>query len=279
MAPALIDGIRNHVQLSALPSGREGETLTLEAVKQLSSEFDLPGYSIETEALRNGIYPLRYLRNMNEITPNDQIKLLETSIAQVGLGGLGGNLFEMFIRTGIGRIRAADGDHFEESNLNRQALSSPDNLNLPKAEAAIKRAKAINPSVVVDARNVFLDKTTLPDFLKGCDIAIDALGGLTTRLALQQAATSADIPLITGALAGWTGYVGIVHPGQPGPADIMGQDNAAEEVLGCPSPAVTLIASIMATETIKLLTNASVPDAPSLLIIDLKALSFERITI
>lgn len=279
MPPSLADAIRIHAVRAPLPRGQEGETLTLDAVKKLSGEFNLPGYSVEAEALRNNIFPLRYLRNMDGITSTDQINLLESSIAQVGLGGLGGNLFEMFIRVGIGRIRAADGDNFEESNLNRQALSSPDNLKLPKANAAFERAKAINTSVVVDARNDFLDERTLPDFLHGCDVAVDALGGLTTRLALQQASTQEGIPLVTGALAGWTGYVGVVHPGNPGPADIMGQDNAAEEILGCPAPAVTLIASLMASETINLLTTPSPTDAPSMLVIDLKSLSFENISI
>ena len=279
MSASLIDAIEDHAVRTALPKGGEGKALSFAAIASIAQEHGVPGYAVEAEALRNAIYPTRYLRNMDGITAAAQIRLLESSIAQVGLGGLGGNLLEMFIRTGIGRIRTADGDDFEESNLNRQALSSPDNLDLPKTEAALARANKINPSIVIETWNDFLTPQNLPDFVSGCDIAIDALGGLKTRLALQHASAEAGIPLITGALAGWAGYVSVVMPGQSGPADIMGQDNAAEEILGCPSPAVTLISSLMATETIRILSGSPSSLAGKILLIDLQLLTFETIAL
>ncbi len=104
---------------------------------------------------------------------------------------------------------------------------------------------------------------------------MDALGGLTSRLALQRAASDANIPLVTGALAGWTGYIAVVMPGESGPADFMGQNDAAEEQLGCPAPSVAFMASVMATETIRLLIDASSSLAGKILIIDLQTLSFD----
>lgn len=43
------------------------------------------------------------------------------------------------MRSGIGRIVFADGDVFEESNLNRQILCTRDTLGMNKAEAAVLR--------------------------------------------------------------------------------------------------------------------------------------------
>ncbi|WP_319467264.1 ThiF family adenylyltransferase [uncultured Pseudodesulfovibrio sp.] len=276
------DSLQSAIQASAvrqeLPTGGSGDCISLSDVAEIAIRHHQSGHVVEAEALKMGIHPQRYLRNMNDISAASQVQLLESSVAQVGLGGLGGSLLEIFLRTGIGRIRGADGDVFEESNLNRQALSSPSNLGISKAHAARDRAQAINPSVDFAAQDTFLDDKSLPEFLNGCDIAIDALGGLDMRRSLQQAATDAGIPLVTGALAGWTGYVGVVMPGQTGPADIMGINNAAEEALGCPAAAVTCIASIMATETIKTLTQASSLKG-KMLIIDLKSLSFETIII
>jgi len=279
LATSLIDAIRNRAVRIILPKGDEGETISLDAIAAIAKEREMPGYVIEAEALKNDVYPTRYLRNMDGITKNDQVRLLESSIAQVGLGGLGGSLLEIFIRTGIGRIRVADGDDFEETNLNRQALSTPGNLDRPKSDAALERTRLINPSTTVEAWNEYLTQQSLPDFLTDCDVALDALGGLETRLAMQQAAAKAHIPLVTGALAGWTGYVSVVMPGQSGPADIMGHDNAAEEILGCPSPAVTFIASLMATETVKILTGNHSTLAGGMFIIDLKSMTFETISI
>lgn len=273
----LADAIRRRAATTALPSGGEGATISLTDVAALSHDLQLPGHAIEAEALRLGTFPLRYLRNQQIITPDQQVGLLTSTIAQVGLGGLGGTLFELFLRTGIGTIRGADGDTFEESNLNRQALSTPEKLNIAKAEAAKQRASEINPSITIETKNEFLTEATLPDFVEGADLVIDALGGLDTRPALQKAAADAGIPLVTGALAGWTGYVSVVLPGQCGPADIMGTDNGAEEKLGCPAPAVSFFASLMATEAIKILTNQPTSLTSSMLIVDLQTLSFETV--
>ena len=279
MSASLIEAIRKHSKPTTLPMGNRGATLSVNAVSFISEEHGTPGHIVEAEALKISIYPIRYLRNMNEIHVEEQIRLLESSIAQVGLGGLGGNLLEMLIRTGIGRIRAADGDVFEESNLNRQALSTLDNLGHPKSEAALERASQINPSIMIEAWNQFLTPQSLPAFLSECDVTIDALGGLETRLALQKACAEAGIPMVTGALAGWTGLVGVVMPGQPGPAEFMGQNNAAEETLGCPAPAVTCIASLMAMETIRILTAKPSNLEGKILIVDLKSLTFETIVL
>ena len=276
---SLAEALRKSAVTIDLPKGSRGDTLGIKAVARIAQGHGLPGHVVEAEALKLDIIPSRYLRNMDSITATDQIKLLESSIAQVGLGGLGGTLLEMFLRTGIGTIRGADGDDFEESNLNRQALSTPDNLNAPKVSVATSRAQEINPSLTFEGLNTFLTKDSLPDFLTGTDLAIDALGGLEMRLALQHAATDAGIPLVTGALAGWTGYVGTVMPGQLGPANIMGQDNGAEEKLGCPAPAVTFIASLMATEVIKILSGQPSDLASAMLVIDLKTLTFEKISL
>jgi molybdopterin/thiamine biosynthesis adenylyltransferase len=234
---------------------------------------------VEIEALKQGVSPLRYLRNQQAISGSDQVRLLESRVGQVGLGGLGGTLLDQFLRAGVGTVRCADGDAFEESNLNRQALSSPDNLGQTKASAARDRAMAINPSVDLEPFETFLAPETLPEFLNGCDVAVDALGGLENRLHLQQAADEAGLPLVTGALAGWSGYVGVVMPGDTGPADIMGRDNGAEETLGCPAPSVAFFASLMAAETLKLITTGRSPLAGKMLVVDMQTMTFETVII
>jgi molybdopterin/thiamine biosynthesis adenylyltransferase len=244
-------------------------------VAKIAEENRLAGHKIEAAALKMDVFPSRYLRNMQSISARDQIRLLTGSIAQVGLGGLGGTLLDLFLRAGIGRIRVADGDNFEETNLNRQALADLETLSRSKADATRGKAETVNPSVELEIRDEFLDPTTFFSFVEGCALAVDALGGLSSRLALQQAASEANIPLVTGALAGWTGYVSVVLPGATGPAEIMGHDNGAEEQMGCPAPAVTLLASIMASETMKLLAGTPSPLSGKMLIADLRSLTFD----
>lgn len=279
MSP-LADNVRALAQSAALPWGDDGLVLALKDVRSLARRHGVPGRTVEIEALKQDIHPLRYLRNQQGISAEEQIRLLESSLALVGLGGLGGSFLELCLRAGVGTIRCADGDTFEESNLNRQALSNPDTLGHPKTRAAEEKATAINPSIKIEAIQSFLTPTSLPAFLNSCHVAVDALGGLDDRLHLQHAAAMAGIPLVTGALAGWTGYVGVVMPSETGPADIMGKDNAAEETLGCPAPSVAFFASLMAAEAIKLLTApAPSPLVGKMLVVDLQAMAFETVAI
>lgn len=278
MDASLSDLIRSHARRTVLPWGETGDVLSLDAVSRLALAHDIPAWEVEALALSLNIRPERYLRNGQSIPIKGQIRLLEASLGLVGLGGLGGTLLEQLLRLGIGRIRAADGDSFEESNLNRQALSDVTTMGESKARAAGRRGSEINPSVSLETVSDFLTPESLPGFLKGCDLAVDALGGLGFRPDLQRAAADADIPLVTGALAGWTGYVGVVMPGQTGPADVMGRDNGAEENLGCPAPAVTFFASLMAAEAVKVLTGET-SLAGRMLVADLRTLTFETVTL
>jgi molybdopterin/thiamine biosynthesis adenylyltransferase len=247
-------------------------------VAELTGRHSLPGHEIEALALELDVTPVRYLRNRRSVSREDQISLLRARAAMVGLGGLGGSLLELFLRLGVGRVRAADGDRFEASNLNRQALSTLDGLGRDKARAARLRAEAINPSASLETYTEFLTQETLPVFLDGCTLAVDALGGMSMRGPLQRAAAEAGIPLVTGALAGWTGYVAVVMPGQIGPADLMGTDNGGEERLGCPAPTVNLVASLMASEAVNVLTGAPTL-AGRMLVADLRSHTFETISL
>lgn len=279
MAESLDDAIRRLV-VPAFNS-RGDLTLTLWAghVANIARDTGIPGWSVEARTLDLGLVPTRYLRNMHSITPEAQARLLRSSVAQVGLGGLGGTIFDQLLRLGVGTLRVADGDTFEDSNLNRQTLCDMAAIGRSKAEAARHAAPRINPSATVEARHEFLTRDTLPGFLAGCDLAIDALGGLKDRLTLQQCASDAGIPLVTGALAGWTGYVAVVMPGQPGPARFMGLDNGAEESLGCPAPTVSLMATLMAAEAARLLRGDASPLAGSMLVVDLENSTFDRMSL
>ena len=83
----------------------------------------------------------RYIRNLGALTEEECALLRTKTVFVAGCGGLGGYLIEMLLRLGVGTIRAADGDAFEASNLNRQLLSSPSALGKPKAEAMLLKPR------------------------------------------------------------------------------------------------------------------------------------------
>lgn len=198
----------------------------------------------------------RYLRNHDAISETEQSLLAEKHVLVVGCGGLGGILIECLARIGVGHLRVVDGDLFDETNLNRQLLSSTMNLGRPKTLAAQQRVMAVNPLVKVEAFQTLLTEENAEDLLSGCDVVVDALDNIPARLLLQQAAKDANIPLVHAAVAGWIGQVCVIQPGEdllnilyPSSTETHGE----EQESGTLSFTAAVTASWQAAETVKLL--------------------------
>ena len=154
----------------------------------------------------------RYIRNLGALTEAECALLREKTVLVAGCGGLGGYLIEMLLRLGVGEIRAADGDRFEASNLNRQLLSAPALLGKGKAETAAERAAAVNPDVRFVAVPEFVTEANVDELIQGCDAALDALDNIASRRLLANACARANVPLIHGAICGWSAQAAIVMP-------------------------------------------------------------------
>ena len=155
----------------------------------------------------------RYIRNLGALTEEECALLRTKTVFVAGCGGLGGYLIEMLLRLGVGEIRAADGDAFEASNLNRQLLSSPSALGQPKAEVAAARAALVNPDVHFDAIPEFVTEENAAQLIRGCDAVLDALDNIGARRILARACAEEGIPMIHGAICGWSAQAAVVMPG------------------------------------------------------------------
>ncbi len=248
-----------------MPDGTPYASLGLGALDKLSERFNVPLRLLEIEALRQGCIPERYVRNFKSFSCEEQIRFLESAVLLVGLGGLGGSVLEILLRAGVGRITAADGDRFEESNFNRQVLSDISWLEQPKSASARERANMVNPSVEFTPLHEHLDAGRMLELAREADVVVDALGGLDSRPALWQAAEQAGKVLVSAAVAGDSGCVGRFYPGGPGPALLFGNgggrgdgrvgDRAApaEVALGTQAHCVHFAAALQAAEVIGLL--------------------------
>lgn len=231
-------------------------------------------------ACRVGVWPARYARNARQLSIQEQLALLESHVLLVGLGGLGGWLLELLARLGVGSITGVDADRFEESNLNRQLLGNAGNLGQSKARAAAARLAVVNPAIQFTSVPRFMDEALCARLLRGMDLALDALGGLDCRLSLQQAAARAGVPLVSAGIAGLTGWVAVVLPGQPGPVQWLGAGSTGsaatpEEELGNLAPTAAAAASLQAAEALKLLTGR--PPASGMFLFDLADGDIQRI--
>ena len=156
---------------------------------------------------------MRYSRNIPALSEAECALLRGKTVAVIGCGGLGGYLIEFLARIGIGHIRCVDGDVFEESNLNRQLLSTVPLLGNSKAQAAAARVREINPDVQVQAYPFFLEESNARELIAGCDAVLDALDNIPARKLLANACAAEQIPYIYGAIAGWVAQAAVCLPG------------------------------------------------------------------
>lgn len=197
----------------------------------------------------------RYSRNMETLSLEENNKLKDCRVCVIGCGGLGGYVIEMLGRIGVGFITAVDGDIFQESNLNRQVLSDTYSLGKSKCIVAKERMMNVNPLIQVNAVNEYLTEENCHEILKGHHVIVDALDSIDARLMLQNACEELNIPLVSGAIAGWYGHVTTVYPGDRTLNTIYGnkKGKGVEVKLGNPSFTPALVASIKVSEVIKVL--------------------------
>lgn len=217
----------------------------------------------------------RYKRNIPALTEAECLSLGEKKVLVVGCGGLGGHIIDQLARIGVGTLRVVDGDVFEESNLNRQLLSTVPLLGVNKSRAAAGHIACVNPGITAEAVEEFLTESNAAALVDGCDAVLDALDNIPSRKILASACETAGIPYVYGAIQGWVAQAAVSMPGDRlieklFPADVFIQDKSVLSF----TPA--LCAAMQVSLCVKLLTGRPV-ETGKLLFHDLLHQEFEII--
>jgi len=268
----LTEAIEKLTTSTAGSAGEETRLLPFSAVQQLAEQEGTSVRDVEIQALRARILPARYQRSHGTVGWEGQIRLLESTVAIIGCGGLGGWIVEGLSRMGVGHLILIDGDTFEQNNLNRQALCNQSNLGQSKTEAAGERVAALNSATQVTLHPVMADERTMQKMLAGADVVVDALDTIPTRLVLQNVAQGAGIPMVHGAIAGYVGQVMTIFPGDEGLHAIYGRgevpERGIETEVGNPAATPMMIAAWQIQEVVKILLGTGEPLRQRLLVMD-----------
>jgi molybdopterin/thiamine biosynthesis adenylyltransferase len=261
-------------ETKTFPDKTPYRSLSVANVLGLAGRSGASGREAEIAALENGIVPERYARNMRTFSLEDQAALLQARVGVVGLGGLGGTVVEVLARMGVGHLRLVDGDRFEDSNLNRQLLSTVEGLGQLKSEAARARVSRINPSVDVTALSEFVTAENAEAVLAGCDVVVDCLDTLRTRFVVEDACRRIGCPLVSAAVAGASGHVTTIFPEDTGLRSIYGEPTqlplkGAETSLGTLPYAVIFLATLECAEVVKVILKKGSLLRHKLLVADL----------
>lgn len=203
------------------------------------------------------------------IGADGQRMLAKTHAMIVGVGALGCTSADLLVRAGVGRVTLIDRDLVERSNLHRQSLFTDQDADdrRPKAAAAESRLRSVNPDVrtigVVADLNPFNAEALIADGVHGRpDILIDGTDNFETRYLLNDCSVMMSIPYVYGGAVAASGMVAVFRPGKT--ACLRCVFNEIPEAgsqptcttAGVLAPVSSIVASMQATEAIKILVGA-----------------------
>lgn len=143
-----------------------------------------------------------------------QEKLLSSSVLLCGVGGLGSPAALYLAAMGVGRLGLLDGDVVSLSNLNRQLLYTPADLEQPKALRAAERLQQQNPQLQLEAYPEYLSQENAGRILSGYDLILDCLDNFEARFILNDACIELGIPFIHGGVYRLNGQIMPIVPGK-----------------------------------------------------------------
>lgn len=248
--------------------------------REAAAEFGLSPKEAELCALRAGICPSRYERNIGTLGFEGQIKLLCATAAVAGCGGLGGWMIEMLARAGVGRLILIDGDSFSENNLNRQLYAEERNIGASKAEAAAERVARVNGAVETRVCSSYINADNGAKLLRGADAVLDALDGNAARSCVFSICAGMGIPFIHGAIAGFYGEAAVFRAGDRPIWELTeASDKGLEISTGNPPFTPPFIAAAEVAEAIKILAGIGGELHGSMLWFDLMRGDMQRLKI
>lgn len=138
------------------------------------------------------------------VGPEGLERLFESSVAVIGLGGVGAYAAEMLCRAGVGHLILLDSDVVSESNKNRQLIALDSTIGKPKSAVLAERLKDINPDVRLTLINCYLEEGSIQQLLgeHKVDFLVDAIDTLAPKIALIKYCVESGIPHVSSMGAG-----------------------------------------------------------------------------
>ncbi len=193
-----------------------------------------------------------------------QQKLLSASVLVIGAGGLGCPVLQYLVAAGVGTIGIVDDDVVSLSNLHRQVLYNVQMIGRPKVDCAVEVLQQLNPQTRFTVYNERLTAKNAATILSAFDVIVDGSDNFATRYLVNDACVLLNKPLVYGAISQYEGQVAVFNIEQSvNYRDLFPHPPKEGEVLNCAEAGVLgvlpgIIGSIMANETIKLITGTGV---------------------
>jgi len=124
--------------------------------------------------------------------------LKNSTVAILGVGGVGSFSAEALARSGVGRLILVDKDDVDITNINRQIHALLSTIGQPKVDLMKERIKDINPECEVIALKMFYTEETYEEFFSyNPDFVIDASDTISYKIHLMKECLNRNIAIIS----------------------------------------------------------------------------------
>jgi len=124
--------------------------------------------------------------------------LKNSTVAVLGIGGVGSFSAEALARSGVGRLVLVDKDDVDITNVNRQIHALISTVGQPKVDLMAARIKDINPDCEVVSLKMFYTEETYEQFFdQNLDYVIDASDTISYKIHLMKECLKRKIPIIS----------------------------------------------------------------------------------
>lgn len=139
--------------------------------------------------------------------------IARSSVLVCGVGGLGCPAAIYLTAAGLGKLGIIDRDTVDYSNLNRQTLYNPSDLEKEKAPLAKERLKLFNPDINITSYIKPITAELLLNLLDEYDLIMDCTDNYPTRMIIASAAHISGKPSVVAGVREFEGFVLNVRKG------------------------------------------------------------------
>lgn len=212
-----------------------------------------------------------------------QKRLASSHVVVVGAGGLGCPVIQYLAAAGVGTLTIVDHDRVEESNLHRQVIHTTASIGMPKAESAARFVTELNPEVTTRTVTSGWNVENALELAESADVVIDGSDNFPTRYLVDDACALTETPTVWGSVLQWQGRVS-VFDSSVRHRDLFPEPPAAGSTPSCAEAGVIgalcgVIGTMMATETLKLLTGIGSPLVGTLQMFDARTGQVQQIRV
>ncbi|MED5020510.1 tRNA threonylcarbamoyladenosine dehydratase [Paenibacillus chibensis] len=140
----------------------------------------------------------QFSRTELAIGPEGLEAMKNSTVAVLGIGGVGSIAVEALARTGVGKLILIDKDVVDITNINRQIHALTTTVGQKKADLMVERIKLINPDCEAIALNMFYTEETYEELFKfDLDYVLDASDTVSYKIHLIKECLKRKIPIIS----------------------------------------------------------------------------------